>query len=75
MGRSLDNADLLPALTRPFLITHGNDDAVILRRHAEHNAALLSDARTSFYPEAGHNTFWENAPRFNSELTAFTRSL
>ncbi len=75
MGRSLDNADLLPALTRPFLITHGNDDAVILRRHAEHNAALLAGARTSFYPEAGHNTFWEDAPRFNRELRAFARSL
>jgi pimeloyl-ACP methyl ester carboxylesterase len=75
MGRSLDNADLLPALATPFLITHGKDDAVILRRHAEHNAALLRDARTSFYPEAGHNTFWENAPRFNHELAAFARSL
>jgi non-heme chloroperoxidase len=75
MNRSLGNDDLLAALKSPFLVTHGLDDAVILPSHGEHNAARLAKATTSFYPEAGHNTFWENAERFNRELAAFARSL
>ncbi len=75
MSRSLGNDDLLPTLQKPFLITHGTEDAVILLSHGEHNAARLANAKTSFYPEAGHNTFWENAPRFNQELRAFAASL
>ena len=75
MSRSLDNDDLLPTLKKPFLVTHGKEDAIILPSHGEHNAALLANAKTSFYPEAGHNTFWENAPRFNRELRAFADSL
>ncbi|MDT8899861.1 alpha/beta fold hydrolase [Anaeroselena agilis] len=75
MSRATGNDDLLPTLQKPFLITHGTEDAVILPRHAEHNAALLPNAKISFYPEAGHNTFWEHAPRFNRELQAFAASV
>lgn len=75
MSRSLGNDDLLPTLKKPFLVTHGREDAIILLSHSEHNAALLANAQTSFYPEAGHNTFWEDAPRFNRELRTFAASL
>lgn len=75
MSRSLGNDDLLATLQKPFLVTHGLEDVIIYPSHAEHNAALLANAKTSFYPAAGHNTFWEDAPRFNRELRAFAASL
>lgn len=75
MNRALDNDDLLPTLRKPFLVTHGLEDAVILPGHGADNAARLQSARTSFYPDAGHNTFWENPARFNRELRAFASSL
>lgn len=75
MSRALDNGDLLPTLQKPFLVTHGREDAIILHSHSEYMAAALADARTSFYPQTGHNPFWEDAGRFNQELAAFARSV
>lgn len=75
MSRSLANDDLLAVLKKPFLITHGQEDGVILIRHSEYMAGRIAGAKTSFYPETGHNPFWENAARFNRELAAFARSV
>lgn len=75
MNRSLDNDDLLADLRKPFLVTHGLADEVILPSHGQANAAKLPNARLSLYPAAGHNTFWEYPARFNRELRSFAASL
>lgn len=75
MSRSIANDDLLSILKKPFLITHGIQDQVILLRHAQYNASKLAHVKTSFYEETGHNPFWENPERFNRELRDFVNSL
>jgi pimeloyl-ACP methyl ester carboxylesterase len=75
LSRVAVHDDLLPRLSKPVLITHGEADAIILRGAAEQHAAALRQVRTSFYPNIGHTPFWEDAPRFNRELRAFVASL
>jgi non-heme chloroperoxidase len=67
-SRSLDNDDLLSQLRKPVLITHGQDDAIVLPTAAEQHAAAIPQARVSWYPHVGHAPFWEDAARFNREL-------
>jgi pimeloyl-ACP methyl ester carboxylesterase len=71
LDRQVDNDDLLPTLQKPVLITHGEEDAVVLSRMGQHNAEKIKHARTSYYPGVGHAPFWEDAERFNRELRAF----
>jgi pimeloyl-ACP methyl ester carboxylesterase len=74
-ARTLENDDLLSQLRKPVLITHGEEDAIVLLRMAEHNAARISHAKTSYYPGTGHTTFWEDSERFNREIREFASSL
>jgi pimeloyl-ACP methyl ester carboxylesterase len=74
-SRALENDDLLPQIRKPVLITHGEKDALVLLTAAQQHAAAIRQARTSFYPNAGHAPFWEDAPRFNRELRAFAENL
>jgi pimeloyl-ACP methyl ester carboxylesterase len=67
-SRTLDSDDLLPGLRKPVLITHGQDDAIVLPVAAEQHAAAIPHARLSLYPRVGHAPFWEDADRFNREL-------
>ncbi len=71
--RRLDNDDVLQRLTVPVLITHGSEDRIVLPSMAEHGAALIRHARTSYYPGIGHAPFLENPARFNADLAAFAR--
>jgi non-heme chloroperoxidase len=73
-SRSLENDDLLPRLRKPVLITHGQDDAIVLPAAAEQHAAATSHARLSLYPRVGHAPFWEDADRFNRELRELVAS-
>jgi pimeloyl-ACP methyl ester carboxylesterase len=57
------------------LITHGQEDAILLPTAAQQHAALIAHAQTSFYPNVGHAPFFENAQRFNQELRAFVQSV
>ena len=41
---------------------------------AEYTAKMIPGAKLSVYQGIGHSPFFENAPRFNAELTAFVRS-
>jgi len=75
LDRHIDNDDLLPTLHKPVLITHGEEDAVVLLRMGEHNAEKIKHARTSYYPQVGHAPFWEDAERFNRELRAFVAAI
>ena len=73
--RTLTNDDVLGAIRKPVLITHGEQDAIVLLRASQQHAAVIRHAQTSFYPNVGHAPFWEDPTRFNRELRAFASSL
>lgn len=75
LSRTLDYDGLLSGLSAPVLITHGLEDEIVLPTMGEHHASLMPRAQTSYYPQVGHGTFWEDPDRFNSELLAFATSL
>lgn len=67
--------DVLEDLDVPVLVSHGEEDDIILKAHAEMVAETIPNAETSFYPEAGHVLNMDNAPRFNRELRKFVAGL
>jgi non-heme chloroperoxidase len=69
--RRVNNDDVLRALTVPVLVTHGADDQVVLASAGERHAGLISHARHSVYPDAGHAPFVQASTRFNQELRDF----
>jgi pimeloyl-ACP methyl ester carboxylesterase len=76
-GWSTDPAETLAAMKKvkvPVLITQGRKDVVVLPGAAEAAAAVIPQARISWYDDCGHSPFCEDAPRFNAELEAFVRS-
>jgi non-heme chloroperoxidase len=73
-SRSLDYDEVLGQLTVPVLITHGEEDAIILTSMAAHNAEKIRTARVSYYASVGHMPFWEAPERFNSELRELAAS-
>ncbi len=75
VARSVSNDDVLSRLERPVLITHGEQDALVLPTAAHHSAARIPHARISLYPRTGHSPFWEQPERFNRELADFVRGL
>jgi non-heme chloroperoxidase len=75
LARNFIQDDVLERVTRPVLITHGLEDAVVLTTMSEHNAWLLPHAKTSYYEGVGHAPFLESPERFNAELLAFAASL
>ncbi len=68
-------ANALLKVRVPVLISHGRRDQVISPAVAEEAGRLLKTSRLSWYDDAGHSVFFEDAPRFNAELAAFTDSL
>jgi non-heme chloroperoxidase len=75
LSRTVDHDQVLRGLTKPFLITHGLDDRVVLPAMSEHQAGLVPHAKVSYYETVGHSPFLEDAERFNAELLAFASSL
>ncbi len=71
--RKLENDDLLAALDLPCLIVHGSEDQVILPSVARHHAAIIPQARLSFYEGVGHMPCIEASERFDAELADFAR--
>ena len=71
LNRSMENDDVLGALSVPALVTHGDADSSVLLAMAEHHAALIPDAALSVFKGVGHAPFYEDPARFNRELAAF----
>lgn len=67
------SATALRAITVPTLITHGRLDRLVLPAAAQMTADHVPGSRLSWYDNAGHAPFYEDAPRFNRELAAFAR--
>jgi pimeloyl-ACP methyl ester carboxylesterase len=68
------NADLISKIDVPVLFSYGSEDTAIDTKAIPGHAAMFKDARVSIYQNLGHSPFWEDATRFNSELTAFVRA-
>ncbi|UGS37003.1 alpha/beta fold hydrolase [Capillimicrobium parvum] len=71
LARELDATDVLARVEVPVLVTHGRRDAIILPSMAEHVLAACPAAVASWYEDAGHMPFLEDATRFDRELAAF----
>ncbi|MFL5350185.1 MAG: alpha/beta fold hydrolase [Hyalangium sp.] len=63
--------DVLSALKAPVLVSHGLADRLVLPENSRRISSLVKHAELSFYPEAAHSLFWEEAPRFDQELARF----
>ncbi|MBU2547573.1 MAG: alpha/beta hydrolase [Proteobacteria bacterium] len=74
-GRLTENDDILTKISKPVLITHGENDRLVLIAMAEYHKTKIAHARLSRYPDSGHIPFWEYPERFNSELRSFTAAL
>lgn len=73
--RTVSPEDLYRSIEVPVLITHGEEDTIVLPEAARMHAELFPNARTSLYPEIGHAPFLETPSRFNRELGEFVDSL
>jgi pimeloyl-ACP methyl ester carboxylesterase len=74
-SRALDNDDLLPKISKPVLITHGTNDAVVKPAAVDQHLAGLAHAQVHVMANAGHAPFWDDAPSFNRRLRVFSESL
>jgi pimeloyl-ACP methyl ester carboxylesterase len=72
-GRKLDNRDVLRGLKVPVLITHGQEDQLVLTASADFIASHIPHASRVDYPRCGHAPFFEVADQFNRDLAAFAR--
>ena len=71
LARPAPYEDGLKKIKVPVLVTHGLEDQVALIPTARYTVSVVQHARSSFYERVGHMPFWEDAPRFNSELAEF----
>ncbi|WP_137290492.1 alpha/beta fold hydrolase [Natronorubrum halophilum] len=69
--RTVSHETELADLDVPVLLTHGDEDDVVLPAASRQYADLIDDAAYSAYPETGHSPFWERPERFNRELREF----
>ena len=70
-SRSFDNDDLLPKLTRPLLITHGDGDRVVKPAAVERHKAGAAHAQVHLMENAGHAPFRDDPAAFNRRLREF----
>jgi len=73
-GRPLDATEMMSKLALPVLVTHGAEDRNSKVGAGKYTASVISGAKLSIYEGVGHSPFYEDAPRFNSELAAFVRA-
>src|SRR5262249_21614862 len=73
-SRPLDATEGMSKLNLPVLVTHGREDRTSKLGNAEYTAKTIPGAKLSIYDGIGHAPFYEDAARFNSELTAFVRA-
>jgi non-heme chloroperoxidase len=75
LGRPDDTPDAMARLRLPVLVTHGRRDTIINEAMADFIATSVKGSQLSFYEGIGHAPFWEDAPRFNTELAAFAEGI
>lgn len=75
LRRTVSPEDHYRSIEVPVLITHGEEDTIVLPEAARMHAELFPNARTSLYPKIGHVPFLEVPSKFNRELRGFVDSL
>src|SRR6266852_915908 len=70
-GRPLDATEIMSKLKLPVLVTHGAEDRNSKVGAAKYTASVIPGAKLSIYEGIGHAPFYEDATRFNTELTSF----
>lgn len=75
LRRTVSPEDLYRSIEVPVLISHGEEDSIILPEAARRHADLFPNARTAMYSELGHTPFLETPSRFNRDLREFVDSL
>jgi non-heme chloroperoxidase len=73
-GRPLDATEIMAKLAIPVLVSHGAEDKNAKVETAKYTASVIPGAKLSVYDGIGHSPFYEDAPRFNSELAALVRA-
>jgi pimeloyl-ACP methyl ester carboxylesterase len=73
-GRPLDATEIMSKLAIPVLVSHGAEDKNAKVETAKYTASVIPGAKLSIYDGIGHSPFYEDAPRFNSELAALVRA-
>jgi non-heme chloroperoxidase len=75
LSRELDASDILASVTVPVLVTHGQEDAIVLPSMAKQTLTACPAATASWYDGVGHLPFWEEPDRFARELSGLARSV
>jgi non-heme chloroperoxidase len=73
-GRPLDATEMMSKLKLPVLVTHGAEDRNAKLGAGQYTASVIPGAKLSVYDGIGHSPFYEDAPRFNTELATFVRA-
>jgi non-heme chloroperoxidase len=71
LTRVVDNDDLMLAIAKPVLITHGALDAIVRQEIVAQHRRGLPHAQIHIMADAGHAPFWDDAAAFNQRLGAF----
>ena len=74
-SRAFDNDDLLSALGKPVLVTHGEADAIVRLAVLEQYRDRVPHAQIHIMPAAGHAPFWDDATSFNRRLAEFCETV
>lgn len=75
LSRELDASEILASISVPVLVTHGQEDTIVLPSMAEHTLTVCPAATASWYDGVGHMPFWEAPDRFARELADLARGL
>jgi pimeloyl-ACP methyl ester carboxylesterase len=68
-----DQRDVFQRLRVPVLLSHGQEDRIVLAESSRQLAAMAPGAQLSLYPDVGHSPFMEDTARFERELMEFAR--
>lgn len=71
INRVIHSTDVLSALERPILMSHGLKDTVVLPAMGETILKTCATSTASWYSDTGHAPFLEDPARFNRELAEF----
>ena len=76
LSRSINNDDILPAIRKPVLITHGAHDAIVKPSVVDQHKASIAHAEIQMMQNVGHDAaFWDDAASFNRRQHEFAARL
>ena len=73
LRRTTPYEEALRQVRVPALITHGEQDQIVIPAVSRCTASVIPHAKMSLYPHCAHMPFWEDAVWFNRELAEFVR--